>query len=1295
MATFDPKFAIAAAHNITPRVAGTWYPKLPRTSRVMVPIQLDALAVRSEGGVWADCMFKTPPEETPKDKVISSRDLLPEPFTNKSEPRPRGVYLHWALPDGLTRVTASSDLSDAKLLAIPDRWLVLRIYPSAKSNARRAVRGWVLRAGDEKPAPPTDLKDWVENGENLGSIENPLTAMGHGDPGWAAYFDNVKDRLAFYDNLEGVASGPLAYLVCGWYHDPANDPLGSEINSLADFQARMRELGWELGSGELQESARIAGGFLQAAALVGLKTLEASTTKPTRDVSGRQSVPFVAGAGSIPSALDDAGLPIEGAYKAGGAWWPKHTIYHGSVVGIGWPGADNGLFSGEVGGAPPGSQVKVAIGNTLAETLGSLVARTNNQPEQSRVLEAFILGALDELDQADGPARVDTRLHASAFGSLPGGETTETITQPPTPATPTLPADPGKPDPGVFKGRTRGAPSFEVVTKGGLRDVNTVAASFSFAERLSESNIRPGGLDDALGGVKPRVPPPPEPEKTITVKRSLPRRFYPSDPVILLQGAKRAFKHGHDGRFSADGLLVCRLTGSAISELSCSSITTVTIRHAARADDVLERGVENGSVPPECEELLRETLLLDPGSALAAARATRSVPANQVTALAQRFTVEQTVWWATRDPRVDQAPLVARSGIAGTLPSPVAVTPPVKPWTPLHLDWHIQFIPSPDGVRNWNLEETDYQPTDGLPAPDDTTSGVILKGRALLTGGATAAIAAGVRKALEKAQSAGDSVSLTPNLLASRFNSAIAMTLIGDLSAVTNKVNSSLANATAGRPIDRSALADIATTLENMDVLAGAFDSFHTALRGGFVGDGVDKPESGGTPAPFVPMRAGFLRILRLRLVDCFGQVVDLAGSDETTIADPNRVIKSEPIQGANRQDISELPPRFTSPTRLWFRFMDASGNAREANAEVSPVCGYLLPNHLDGDLDFYDADGNNLGEVRPGPGAGTTQPEAGAGVVWEDAPGRPSTLGQSPSRAIPNLFLASIAQGLIDWGVVDTSPGAGDREMALSAMLRIIDSTLWSVDPFGHTGDEHLALLIGHPVAVMRARVRLEVEEPVDASKINVMKVPLRLGALAHWQDGLLGYFVNDDYRTLYCADAVAAGFAREVGPRRGFLQQINLVPGFYQDFSNDLEVDVAIGDTPVNHPYVNKSGVVEIIPNQEVMLTMLVEPHTVVHATAGLVPRKEIGMRREWVAAALAKIAPTFRFGPVLVDPKRIRMPVANELNGSWSWNHRKDITTWAEDKVINTTGDALLEPDPAKGQEGWLKLTFKEEQ
>ena len=226
-----------------------------------------------------------------------------------------------------------------------------------------------------------------------------------------------------------------------------------------------------------------------------------------------------------------------------------------------------------------------------------------------------------------------------------------------------------------------------------------------------------------------------------------------------------------------------------------------------------------------------------------------------------------------------------------------------------------------------------------------------------------------------------------------------------------------------------------------------------------------------------------------------------------------------------------------------------------------------------------------------------------------------------------------------------------------------------------------------------MRALLRLDVIDPIVTPDTTVTAVPIRLGALTQWQDGLLGYFVNDDYTVLHVADAAAAGMARPVGPQQGFLQQINLAPGFFDAFANDLSAaptGAMVGSTPVKHPYVDTSGVLWIRPNQTINLTLLVEPLTSVHATTGLTPRKDIGMRREWVQSGLSAIAPTFQFGPVLVDPQHIRMPLAIDLNGTWVWDDRSAASAWAENSVTNATHDAILPVDPPTAFEGWLRLT-----
>src|SRR5439155_11470009 len=161
MAISKQVFAAAVAHGLDPRAAVTWHPELPRTPRVLVPIQVDALVVRTIGGVWADCRMRDPDPNS--EALIDAGSLLPPPFAELDAARPRGVYLHWALPDALTRGVGSAPPDDSTpaerdaanrvtFPAIPDRWLVMRIGGTAVNiRSRRAVTGWVIEGGGRAP----------------------------------------------------------------------------------------------------------------------------------------------------------------------------------------------------------------------------------------------------------------------------------------------------------------------------------------------------------------------------------------------------------------------------------------------------------------------------------------------------------------------------------------------------------------------------------------------------------------------------------------------------------------------------------------------------------------------------------------------------------------------------------------------------------------------------------------------------------------------------------------------------------------------------------------------------------------------------------------------------------------------------------------------------------------------------------------------------------------------------------------------------------------------------------------
>ena len=203
-------------------------PTLGRIPRVMVPVQLDALVLREPAGGFADCRMREPDPAGPP-----RQELLPPPFADLEGTRPAGVYLHWALPDALTHERPGADDAPGAMPAMPDRWLVTRLSLGTTPD-RRAVTGWVIEASGATPST-TPLAQWTESGV-LPTPGREPTALGHGDLGWSAYYDNVVGRLGFHDPLDDGTVGPLAYLVCGWYADPRLDPLSDPaIASLSDF----------------------------------------------------------------------------------------------------------------------------------------------------------------------------------------------------------------------------------------------------------------------------------------------------------------------------------------------------------------------------------------------------------------------------------------------------------------------------------------------------------------------------------------------------------------------------------------------------------------------------------------------------------------------------------------------------------------------------------------------------------------------------------------------------------------------------------------------------------------------------------------------------------------------------------------------------------------------------------------------------------------------------------------------------------------------------------------------------
>jgi len=213
----------------------------------------------------------------------------------------------------------------------------------------------------------------------------------------------------------------------------------------------------------------------------------------------------------------------------------------------------------------------------------------------------------------------------------------------------------------------------------------------------------------------------------------------------------------------------------------------------------------------------------------------------------------------------------------------------------------------------------------------------------------------------------------------------------------------------------------------------------------------------------FTPIRSGTMKLRRLRLVDTFGRV--------RRVLDPDRetpLIISEPLRSPEMPGAINLPPRLVQPARLNFRWLssepspDAKMDEPETNSNpaYSPVCGWLLPNNLDKSLMVYDKHGVALGTII----------EVNDHVAWQPAPG--SDLPRWEIEKAESARMNPPLRKLVNTIVNDL----GKREEGFfEQYLASLTNALETIAPEDFSHHQSLALLIGRPIAVVRAMVNLE----------------------------------------------------------------------------------------------------------------------------------------------------------------------------------------------------------------------------
>ena len=1280
---------------------------------LMVPMTVDCLLVGEPDrfSTWAKTQFNY---------TNLANGFLPDaapPFSIQSPAPAVGAHLLWTLPFAL-RHGVQQENGDIQFPLAPNRWMVTRALYT-QPGAAPVLSAGVIQSDllskltdsnssqyPDPAAPGTTrqiggyvpIENWTSP---VGPAAPFLRAVGPGELSWSVAYDNVKKVFSFYDNLSNIGPAMVTYSVIGWFAEPSFDPLFLiPVGTPFEWQdAVEQKFEWSVGT--TPEDVLEAQADWEAwSEMHGLNGSISPDLPPQYKEAIEKWLAWQAAHG------------VAGPKPA----LPQQTLSHGVVETVEWKGAKFAYGTGAPGGGK--ALPKVAVGSTAAEAIAAWIATEVTQknaraaalnPTIETAVEAFQKGLIFEL--AKDPVATERLLHSARFDVTHAGATWIVVRPESDPQNPapysgqqTLPLDP---------------PLTAALTKlnADQSELNFFSAqlftlrSELFAVQFKDYNLpldaSPAiktAVGNALAALNSEIPKvvkriqelegsielQAEAFRTATVGLYQLRlvekgdAYAPLDPAILLAGARIDTKFAAPGTYDEHEVLFTRFTGQTVTGIETdyagSGIPSDT--KLITAADLLAHVIlpQGAGLPKEAPDLLVEMLFLDRSLAQLLAKIyfdKRGIqPSAGVLAELTAIIQEQQTppWRQAALLGVSRRALAAALGLKGVPPSPVAVEyRDGQPWSPVYIDWKVRWFPTstdPEGqLKNWKLGEIDYE-WEGTQVPQPPNPIQFLNRTVL-----NPKIAQDVAAQLETFHDDPEYDSLP--LYIRQALDAVGK-IIGRFDVVTQ---------TLGGFTQQLCTRMIAPSQQPASPLLG-----NTTISFRPVTGDVKSIQ----PLPFFPIRSGHFQVIDLWVVDAFGQI--LRGKDPNL--GPNspipNLIRAESVMTAAPANVTyvQLPPRVSQPSQVSFTLLDASDDQIPSSSadSTNPICGWVMPNHLDDALSVFGPKGDAFGElIRVDTETPLVSTETA--VRWDTAPGTNAALGAPPQ--LPNIHLERFAIGLLQRGLTDGG-------QVLEDLLDAIDSSLWQVDPLS-ASEGNLSVLVGRPLAVIRARLSLHLHgypeynqswmetgryytagkqfNPKPPPFVSV-KLRLRVGDLADSTNGVLGYFLNDDYRTFYAVH----GAGKQTSPLRRALKS-----GWRA--ADALSPALADRLTPsAESGYVQFGNLIDLsVTDPAVYLTLLVDPRGAIPVITGSLPTSTTLLAPGPVTEALRNIRIDFRVGPLLVEPGQIKMPIPAEIKGQWSWVARIDVTSWSDPATIGMTNPiADLVSAPPALREGWLSLT-----
>jgi hypothetical protein len=1160
-------------------------------------------------------------------------------------PLEQGIHLHWALPDALTRATSTGGGLDFP--AVPDRWLVTRLV--AASDGTLKATSFVIESDRlNADAPTTASLPIPVQPAGTAAASDPVPAFEYLGQSWPL------------DSYPAAAPGRSLKAGTGTH-------LTAVANGLPSFAAYYPE-------------SRNSFGFLDTVAGVPAGSQVTYVVTGWHDESANDPVQLAG------SRLDSNGdpVPLSQSHLWAGAEGAGYSLYSGMIEHVAWD--PNRPY---VPNPPPPIAADLALANTPSEALAAYYANLlcPKVPLVEQLLTALQQGLWDRLTQptTDRLPAIAEAIHDSQFRKIESG-TIYTIHQ-------------------QIDGQDSEAIDLPKGIADALNTLNDAAAALLEASNAVDSFrwqvfadwyryfLSPNAtdaqvvwnhfrvtLDPAWAGLSQSVTQASSArDAALAALRTLlllrpdlalreepgPRYFQPNDPAMLLLGADLAMpaRYGGDGDHQEDGTLVCRPTNALVTSVTVANITKTAADYAAVA------ALPGPALPygADCSALIAEACLLNTATAA----------------------IWSGVAQATLDTGLDDL-LQGKAGTpwkinAGAAPSPVEIGLwSQNPWLPVFLTWEAgyaavhptladqQNYPADFFTANYTISADEgsfiaYTPSGaGIdPAGLDYSNGY--DGYTILSRKAAENF-----EALLEAFPSLDGDPLLKAILASlQDNVVMVQPLAGFTQALVNRhmlMQVAVVSPPAGHgsdPIAPIFTRSVTPILKTDDGPA----TYHVT------------PEFN---SPFNPIRAGYLSLedIQLFAVDAFGQKRPVQLNAGRLFAAAS--MAAGPAGGAIEPDFAFAAPRIAQPSRLLFQWLSAAdGTTAEYNGHPaeSPICGWLLPNHLTGGFFLYDADGGPIGSLFV---AGDDS-QAGSRIIWQGAPGNDRDIDQNIEQdavlAAAHPELRKLALQLGNTGSVDN----------FKAFYSAVDGAHGSISPANAATDAGLAVLVGRPVALVQAALRLDLRgtpwlsqnqaclqndnEWVDTDAgLTGVEFPVVLGDLDRLDDGLIGYFRGKagggfDLGTFFSEAAAQGATGAVVQPTQSTLL---VAPG------PQLPPPPPAPAPP---------------PPEALRVMMLVDPRAPVHAISGILPTQSLLVPPDLASSAMSSLEFSIQAAPVLRTSGGLALPTPSENGFQIAFLEQikvgADPLWFAQPEIAPSVAGAMWSYTPQTLTEGWLRF------